>query len=291
MSTELLAPRAGAASRRRRAVYYPDGDGKPMAETNPHVSFIIHVRQILRHWLRPVEKACVYADMFIYYREGHPKARVAPDVFVVWGVPYDELRRSYKLWEEQQAPQVIFEITSRETQTVDLGKKRFLYARLGVAEYYLFDPFGEYLNPPLRGYQLAGDEYVLRPIEALLPPSFDGRDAGLPSGDYSQGWRLTSEWLKLEIWALAPNQPNKPYDLRFYDPAAGKWLIGPDQAMIECESFERQAREADARAVAEAYARKAEAEARKAAEERAARLEAELEKLRGKDGSKLSNHA
>jgi len=146
MSIEVLAPPAG-----RRVVYYPDGDGKPMAESNPHVSIIIQIRQILRYWLRAAEKACVYANMLVYFRKGHPKFRVAPDVFVVWGVPFDEMRRSYKIWEDKQAPQVIFEITSRKTQAVDLGKKRFIYARLGVSEYYLFDPFREYLDPPLRG--------------------------------------------------------------------------------------------------------------------------------------------
>jgi Uma2 family endonuclease len=197
-------------------VVYPDGDGKPIAETNPHVLQIIYIRQVLYYWLRPVKKACVYADMFVYHRKGHPKDRVAPDVFVVLGVPYDVARRSYKIWEEKLAPQVIFEITSRETKSEDLGKKRSLYARLGVAEYYLFDPFGEYLEPPLCGYQLAGGEYVERSIETSLPPSFDGKDTDLPSGDFSQGCRLASGLLKLEIWALAPQQPDKPYVIRFY---------------------------------------------------------------------------
>ena len=285
MSTELLAPPAGLAIRRRREVYYPDGDGKPMAETNPHVSIIIQIREILRHWLRAVEKVCVYANMLFYFREGNPKARVAPDVFVVWGVPFDEMRRSYKIWEDKQAPQVIFEITSRKTQATDLGKKRFVYARLGVSEYYLFDPFREYLDPPLRGYQLAGEEYVLRPIDAIPPPSLNGQDA---NSEFSQSWRLTSERLKLEIWAFAPTQTQKPCVLRFYDPAAGEWLTDPDQAMSEHAFFKRQARAAEARVAHEAQARKAaeertlaEAQARKMAEERLALLEAELKQLRG----------
>ena len=50
--------------------------------------------------------------MLLYYVEGNPSACVAPDVFVVKGVPKQE-RRIYKLWEELQPPTVVFEITSR----------------------------------------------------------------------------------------------------------------------------------------------------------------------------------
>ena len=271
MSTELLSPSARPAIRRRREVYYPDGDGKPMAESNLHVSIIIQVREILRQWLRTAKNASVYANMLLYFREGNPRVRVAPDVFVVLGVPFDVMQRNYKIWEEQQAPQIIFEITSRKTQATDLGKKRFVYARLGVSEYYLFDPFREYLDPPLRGYLLAGEEYVPAPLDAIPPPALNGHDA---ANDFSQSWRLKSENLKLEIWAFAPIQAQKPCVLRFYDPAAGKWLTDPEQAMIEHDLFKRQAKTAEARAANEA-------QARKTAEERVAHLEAELKKLRG----------
>jgi len=32
--------------------------------------------------------------------------------------------------------------------------------KLGVREYFIFDPLGDYLSPPLRGYRLVGDEYI-----------------------------------------------------------------------------------------------------------------------------------
>ncbi len=252
-----------------------------MAESDPHISHIINVREILRYWLRGETLAYVGANMLFFYKKGFPKRRVAPDVFVVWGVS-KKRRRSYKLWIEHEAPQVIFEITSRKTQDEDLGTKRFIYARIGIEEYYLFDPYGHYLNPPLRSYQLVDEEYVLRPVETLAPPSFNGKPAELQPSGLSSGWRLLSKWLKLEIWALPTGESDMPYILRFYDPAAGKWLPDPEQAMVERELFEKQAAVAEARVQHETQARQAEAEARKAAEERVARLEAELEKLRGK---------
>jgi Uma2 family endonuclease len=253
-----------------------------MAESNLHVSIIIQVREVLRQWLRAAKNASVYANMLLYFREGNPKVRVSPDVFVVLGVPFDVMQRSYKIWEEQQAPQIVFEITSRKTQATDLGKKRFVYARLGVSEYYLFDPFREYLDPPLRGYQLVGEEYVPAPLDAIPPPALNGHDA---ANDFSQSWRLSSEKLKLEIWAFAPVHPQQPCVLRFYDPEAGEWLTDPEQAMSEHGVFKRHAKAAETRAANEARARKAaeeralaEAHARKAAEERLAQLEAEFKK-------------
>src|SRR5688500_5945456 len=123
MSVELLAPPAGMAKRRRWVVDYPEGDGKPMAETAPHVWQIIYILLTLDFWFRAKEDVYVGANMFLYYQKGHPKKRIAPDVFVVRGVPKD-WRRSYKLWEEKQAPQVVFEITSPKTQEEDFGRKR-----------------------------------------------------------------------------------------------------------------------------------------------------------------------
>jgi Uma2 family endonuclease len=305
MPTQLLTPSAGTFARRRRKVFYPDGDGKPMAESRPHVVHIINTREILNYWLRGDELADVDANMLLFYKKGFPKQRVAPDVFVAWGVPKKN-RRRYKIWVEKQTPQVVFEITSRKTQDEDLGTKRAIYARIGVEEYYLFDPYGEYLHPPLRGYQLADEEYVLRQTGTLLPPTFDKKSAGIFTSDSTPGWRLYSERLKLELWALPTGLEDKPYILRFYDPAAKKWLPEPEQAMAERELFEKEMIEAKARAQREAQARQAaeaqaaaeiqarqaaeaqaaaEARARQAAEAEVAKLKTELEKLRSKSAT------
>jgi Uma2 family endonuclease len=72
---------------------------------------------------------------------------------VVQGVAKGE-RRTYKLWEEGQLPAVVFEITSRGSRLEELGTKQALYAMLGVREYFLYYPLGEYLRPPLQGYRL-----------------------------------------------------------------------------------------------------------------------------------------
>ncbi len=301
MSTELLTPRHRLVAPREWEVEYPDGDGKPMAETGPHVAQILKLWTLLRHWLKPQPKSFSAANMFLYYLEGDPVCRVSPDVFVVWGVS-NEWRRSYKLWEERQAPQVVFEITSRKTIKNDLGRKKRLYAQLGVEEYYLFDVYGEYLNPPLRGYQLAEKSYALRKSEKITPRSLPAYAMELPITPSEPAWRLVSERLQLEIWALPTDDAQRLYELRLYAPKTGKWLADPERAMIDLEMYELQAREAEARAEHEAMKRQAaearakqeamkrqnaeariehETEARRLAEKRIAQLEAELKKLRG----------
>jgi hypothetical protein len=35
-----------------------------------------------------------------------------------------------------------------------------VYAQMGVAEYFLYDPLGDWLDPPLQGYRLEGGQYL-----------------------------------------------------------------------------------------------------------------------------------
>jgi Uma2 family endonuclease len=226
-------------------IHYPERDGKPMAETDVHIDVLIYLREALRDYFRNDPQVYVAGNMLFYYEEGNPAACVAPDVFVVQGVPKGE-RRTYKLWEEGRPPTVVFEITSRGSRLEDLGTKRALYAMLGVQEYFLYDPLGEYLQPPLQGYQLRQGEY-----ERLLP------------GDQGQ---LVSQVLSLEL-QLQNGQ------LLVINPTTGERLLTP------AEAHAARRTEAEAR-LAEATARQAETEARQAAEARAALAEAELDRLR-----------
>jgi hypothetical protein len=67
---------------------------------------------------------------------------------------------------------------------------------LKVKEYFLFDPFGDCLNPQLQGYRLRGGKY--HPVRAV-------------------GGRLPSRVLGLHLEADGE-------DLRLYDPQAQRWL-------------------------------------------------------------------
>ncbi|MEM1425052.1 MAG: Uma2 family endonuclease [Cyanobacteria bacterium P01_H01_bin.130] len=137
--------------------FYPSEDGEPLAESFLHLLAIITILQVLLRYLSGQE-AMVLSDQFLYYVEGDAKKRVAPDVMVIFGVPYGP-RDNYKIWEEGQVPSVVFEVTSPSTKQQDLTTKRDLYEQLGVQEYWLFDPKAEWIPEQLRGYRLLDGVY------------------------------------------------------------------------------------------------------------------------------------
>jgi Uma2 family endonuclease len=237
-----------------------------LAETQFHLDQIVYLLVALQQWFASRPDVFVAADLLVYYVQGDNRRRFAPDVFVARGVAdAKRQRRTYLIWEEGTPPGVAIEVTSRKTRREDTTRKRALYEALGVREYFLFDPQGDYLRPPLQGYRLAAGRY--EPVEA--PPG-------------AADLRLHSLVLGLDLVVRTDNVPPRardsragrrrrsdpPWDgtVRLYDPVGQRWLLGPDE--------ERAAREA-------AEARQAsEVEARRAAEARQAAAEAELERLR-----------
>ena len=233
-------------------IRYPSSDGKPMAENDAQRTAILYGVGALQVHFAGSEDVYVSGDLLMYYEEGNPRASVAPDVFVVFGVE-DRMRMSYKVWEEGKGPDFVLEVASPGTWREDVGPKREVYARLGVGEYWLYDPMGEHLSPVLQGYRLVGGGYEAR--EAVR--SVDGTLA------------LYSETLGLELRA-------RDGEMRFRDPSAGRVLLSYEEvcAARRQEIIARQA--ADARADREAAVRQSAESRAKAAEARIAELEALL---------------
>jgi hypothetical protein len=140
-------------------IIYPSADGEPVAETYDHLYAILTTLEVLKQYLSG-SQATVLANQFLYYSQGFPKLRIAPDVMVIFDVAPGG-RDNYKIWEERQVPVVIFEMTSPGTQDQDKSFKKTLYEQLGVKEYWLFDPKGDWIEEKLQGYRLRGDTYEL----------------------------------------------------------------------------------------------------------------------------------
>ena len=267
MASSLSAPLAAAAT-----VDYPSSDGRPMAESDLQRIPLTYAVDRLRCHFRNHAEVYVSGNLLLYFEEGNPGARVAPDVFVVFGVRNVE-RSSYRLWEESKSPDFVLEITSRATWREDQTSKRELYRRLGVQEYWHYDPTRDYLEPPLQGLDLVDGAYERLPGRELA----DGTLA------------LRSEVLGLEL-RLAGRR------MRFHDPQTGEDLLDlteTEDRLREIEDqrrkikdqrrkiedqrreIEDQRRKAEARVEQEAACRR-EAAARQAVEARVAELEALL---------------
>jgi Uma2 family endonuclease len=148
-------------------IYYPCGDGQPVAETFDHLYVILITIAVLRQYLQH-EQACILGNQFLYYEEGSSTKRCAPDVMVIFGVEPGS-RDNYKIWEEGEIPRVVFEMTSQVTKKEDEGFKKNLYAEIGIPEYWQFDPKGEWIKEKLRGYRLVNGQY-----QPIAIPQSDG---------------------------------------------------------------------------------------------------------------------
>lgn len=124
--------------------FYPETDGKPMAETEIHIKTIVNLYTALELFFGKDSDFRVFSDIMFYYEKGDRRKCFAPDVMVVKGVGKHP-RRVFKLWEEKP-PEVVFEISSHSTWREDLQTKYALYQKIGVKEYYIFDPEYDYLK-------------------------------------------------------------------------------------------------------------------------------------------------
>ncbi len=227
-----------------RVVEYPSSDGRPVAETPLHYDRLRDAATALQ--IRYQRRADVFvgANMLVYDTPGDKRRHLSPDVFVAFGVGNHD-REVYKLWEER-SPAFVLEITSKGTHGEDVGTKRRRYAEWGVAEYFLYDPRAEYLDPPLRGLSLVGRGYRAM-SERVLPNGARGH---------------FSEALGLWLWLRGG-------ELRLYDPATGADLLTPAEQVARADA-------ATARAETEAARAETEAKGRTRAEARVRELEARL---------------
>lgn len=234
---------------RARRAQYPESDGKPLGETDQHRDLMNDLIFALKLFLASI-RAYVAGNLFIYYEEGNPKSVVAPDVFVIFGVQQRQ-RRIYKTWEEGGLlPDVVIELTSKTTRAADQSAKPELYARLGVREYFIFDPYGEYLAPRLQGFRLVNGAYA-------------------PIDEYP----LRSRVLDLDL-------REEENALRLYNPFTGERLPNPAEAELARRASEAARKAAQEKLEAAVEARR-EAEARAAEQAaRATAAEAEIARLR-----------
>lgn len=204
-----------------RVIDYPSSDGKPMTESEAQFLPLTYAALALRAHFAERDDVYVGANMFLYFEENNPRAVVAPDVFVVIGTP-KRVRDSYLLWNEPKGPDFVLEITSRSTRNEDQGRKKRVYASLGVGEYFLFDPTGDYLRPRLQGFVLREGRYQRLP------------EVRLPEGEPS----LASARIGLHF-VVRHNA------LRLHDPAKGRDLLTYAESVeriAELESLLRKAR-------------------------------------------------
>ena len=170
MTQETLIIKAKSAEFKRPPTQdeLPYDDGIPM-ESQRHVLQMHLLINPLSQWLKTQKReAFVGGNMFVYFSPNQVRNEDyrGPDVFVVLDVPRGE-RKSWVVWEEEKAPDVVIELLSQSTAKKDKEEKKLIYQnRLRATEYFWYDPFEP---EDLAGHRLEGGVYK------TLVPDVQGR--------------------------------------------------------------------------------------------------------------------
>ena len=243
---------------------------EPLA-TDRHTEEQTYCWMALRYLLNPGGH---YVSMDRWLRMDPAKEwdKLLPDLLIARDVLAQQWNvNEYLPWEVGKAPEVLGEFLSPSSEGADQKDKPERYGKLGVQEYFLFDPDGTYRVPRIQGWLLRRDgsrEALARGADGsvasrLLPVRFvlvedhigvmDSR-----TGQVALRYEAAQELLREE--------------------SAARWRAEQAQRL---EAVSRQRAEEAQQRAEEAWQQ--EAEARAVAEAEAARLRAELEWLRRGD--------
>ena len=183
---------------------------------------------MLRYWFSQRPNVFVSAGGFVFWNPANGNERIAPDCYIALETDSDFVYQfpNYFIWEVGKPPDFVLEVASPSTASNDLGRKRALYARLGIPEYWKLDPTGgELYGVALMGERLEDGEYV--PYELNAAP--DG-----------------SVWSRSEVLNLDFHWDGERFDIR--DSLTGNTIHPVEserRARLESEAqveSERQAR-------------------------------------------------
>ena len=200
----------------------------------------------LRRHLGSPDTTIVLGEIPLGWRHNQGEGLLKPDLLIALDIDRGAIiaQEGYSIDERGKPPDFVLEVASKTTSQNDYTRKRGSYANYGVPEYWRFDPTGgEYYPAGLAGDRLVDGSYTPIAVSEVSHARYWGYSAVL-------GLYLSWEY----------------GHLRWYDPAAQRYLRTHDE-------------EADERIAAEAQRDAAEAQ-RDAAEARARELEAQLRRLR-----------
>ena len=221
----------------RRVLAYPEGKFpvfSPRGDMqNPlYLHLPGHMAALARHFGNPVT-TIVLGEVPVGWNVRRRRGLRIPDLIIAFNVNRASVinDKGYSLEERGKPPDFVLEVASPTTAENDYTAKRVDYTAFGVPEFWRFDPAdGDLYDAGLAGDRLVDGAYQPISITRVDDTHFWGR----------------SEVLGLDVcW--------EDGQLRWYDPAAQRYLLTFDETE----------------------------DARVAAEERVRELEAEVRRLRG----------
>jgi len=202
-------------------IIFPPSDllsDEPPLETELHLRQILLLLQSLEWLWRDRQDFYAIGNLTIYYSPHQRKSKDfrGPDLFVVLGTER-KTRKSWVVWEENgKYPNVIIELLSDSTATIDRGLKKEIYQdTFRTPEYFWFDPN----SLEFKGFEL------LRGTYQNLQPN-------------AQGWLWSHQ---LQLFLGIHHQK-----LRFFSPE-GQLVPTPEESALAAQQRAAEAEELVAR--------------------------------------------
>ncbi len=132
------APVTALAVRRPSPVLYPETDDMGENELQWFMSHLLQAQ--IEAWLKR-RRVIAHAggNTFLYYVKGDTARRIAPDVYVLPGIPQSKLGKVWKLWELDAPPTLAVEIVSND-KGKDYDEAPAIHAQIGTKEVVIYDP-------------------------------------------------------------------------------------------------------------------------------------------------------
>ena len=243
---------------------------------------IDQIAMFLRNHLGPLANLLMLSNIPIRYDTENHRIFVAPDYFISFDVDISAIRdeTSYNMWEIEKPPEWALEVASPSTYQRDIFEKPYIYAMIGISEYWLFDPTGGNLyGQPLTGFKLVNGSY--EPIEII--PNEHGLDSGyseiLDARLCSLERSRRSELERVQP-SLALEEDYYAAQLLLQDARTGLYVLNDRGIRLEYERAETERRQAEVeRRQAEEQRDTAVARAEEA-ESEVARLRAQIRRLK-----------
>ncbi|NEO53365.1 MAG: hypothetical protein F6K54_09895 [Okeania sp. SIO3B5] len=201
-------------------------DGELLESKRHRIAMNLLIDSLYQHWS---DRTDFFAggNMFIYYSSAQARNRdyKGPDFFVVLDVDGKTDRQGWVVWEEEgRYPDMIVELTSSSTASVDIGKKKDIYERtFRTPNYFIFNPFD---RKSLKGWRLQNKKYQ-----------------ELQQDD--RGWLWCEELeLWLGTWEGTILQESAVW-LRFYDSEGNLVLLPGEVAEQERQRAEQESQRAE----------------------------------------------
>ena len=229
---------------------FPDFPPRDDMQNTLHLHKPSHIAALTAHFGN-VDSTLVFSEIPVNWRVSQQRDLRIPDLLIAFNINADFAiaQNGYAIEDQGKPPDFVLEVASVTTARNDYTDKRRDYEGFGIPEYWRFDPTGgRRYDAPLAGDILVDGVY--RPAEII-------------QADETRLWGH-SPILNLDLcWEDGA--------LRWWDPAARRYLPTYEENLEALTTAEARANTAEARQTAER-------EARISAEARVRELEAELER-------------